>query len=923
MTNANGHSMTRRAQRAAVGLEVPVGNAEMGDNWMSITQKRAAKRIGVRLLVIGVISYFLVTSSVFNTGSQAQEAVPTPADAEEALTKNTGTEKAAEENTATEKTADASTEEQKKAKANAEALLKALSNNVSSTPQANDTSLDASVTNLGSEDEKDTDKGLRAKLTDKEKAGKLIHQLRMKGLVPIDTMKWTAYVPYSEEDAKKDEEAKDKPKNDALLGIVTLMDNRVRSIKVSIDSKTRLVAAIDRPTPKDLKATEQASALLKKILTGDEGIQEVWNNGAPVPTFFNKDQKKRTWEEFKADLEQDDLLQIKSNADGSPAIEWKKKDSQIEGGYRINGTATIDHEGEDVEVPFFVVFLDGPDGLQLLDVQSTAGFTDRFLNGTGDTLDLALFIVLCALILGMLYMVYRYYTGLRNSPREIWLLFFTKVTEYSAYGAAQLAFMFYLRDDLGLSDLGAGTYYSAWSTILTCLTMVVGAVCDAIGVKRTLLVGAVCLLVSRAIMPFAGDVGGIWMASLLGFLPLAIGIAITGPVLSVGVKKFTTMEGAAMGFAAFYTLMNVGWAVGAWIFDAVRTTMGEMGSVNVLGAELSTYEVIIGIGFFINLPDFVAIVMMRRGVEMTESGMRIEKFAKADKSKGMLATMFSTVRTAAKDTARIFGENFVQKAFWIFILLIGMTVFARLTFFHFHLTWPSYGARYLGQGSLVGNIFGVWNPVLIVILTPLMGIATRKISSYKMLLIGTVISVGSIAFVVVDQSIYTGLCSTWLGSIIFDRWLEVPEGFRDPFYMGMFVFVTVFTVGEAIWSPRLMQFTAEIAPPGREGSYVALAYLPYFGAKFIAGPMAGILLGGWGAIDFPGYTPEFGIDGIYMNYPDHQLIWWWIAGTAALTPVGLIAFRKLYSIAEKNAQEAAAKAAKEALAQQRDGAPAA
>jgi hypothetical protein len=102
-----------------------------------------------------------------------------------------------------------------------------------------------------------------------------------------------------------------------------------------------------------------------------------------------------------------------------------------------------------------------------------------------------------------------------------------------------------------------------------------------------------------------------------------------------------------------------------------------------------------------------------------------------------------------------------------------------------------------------------------------------------------------------------------------------------------------------------MQFTAEVAPPGREGSYVALAYLPYFGAKFIAGPMAGLLL--------KYYSPEFGIDGDYMNYPDHQLIWWWIGGSAALTPIGLVLLKRLYRDAEERAREIAAAAAAEQL----------
>ncbi len=69
----------------------------------------------------------------------------------------------------------------------------------------------------------------------------------------------------------------------------------------------------------------------------------------------------------------------------------------------------------------------------------------------------------------------------------------------------------------------------------------------------------------------------------------------------------------------------------------------------------------------------------------------------------------------------------------------------------------------------------------------------------------------------------------------------------------------------------------------------------------MAGPMAGMLLSG--------YVPEFGIDGIYQNYPDHQMVWWWIGGTAALTPIGLMLFRALYKEAEDKAEEEAERVA--------------
>ena len=59
------------------------------------------------------------------------------------------------------------------------------------------------------------------------------------------------------------------------------------------------------------------------------------------------------------------------------------------------------------------------------------------------------------------------------------------------------------------------------------------------------------------------------------------------------------------------------------------------------------------------------------------------------------------------------------------------------------------------------------------------------------------------------------------------------------FQIGM---VVTLTIGEALWSPRLYEYNLSIAPRGREATYVALAALPYFLAKFLVGPTSGYLL---------------------------------------------------------------------------------
>jgi MFS family permease len=476
------------------------------------------------------------------------------------------------------------------------------------------------------------------------------------------------------------------------------------------------------------------------------------------------------------------------------------------------------------------------------------------------------------------------------------MLYIAKLLEYGAYGAINYSFALYLSADLGLSDVVAGTYIGIWSMSMTVCSMMIGAVCDAIGIKRTLLLGTAFLLFSRVTLPF---VPGIWSATFLSFLPLAIGMGMLLPVLSVGIKYYTTTSGATLGFALFYTLMNVGWALGAWIFDFVRKQLGEHEMVDMMGTgfKLSTYQVIFVIGFLLTVPQAIIYLLFRRGVRMSDDqGIVLNHRATGAEDGDAPAGMMAAIGKAAKDTVGIFAKVITKKPFWIFLFMMAMLVPVRLVFYHFHYTWPKYGIRVFGDGAPVGNIYGVLNPLLIVYIAPLMAVLTKNVKSYTMLVVGTVISVGAVAIAIAPPDWLAPLTDTWVGELIFERWLGVPEGERVPLYLSLVLFIIVFTFGESIWSPRLMQFTAEIAPGGKEGTYIALSYLPYFGAKLIVGPMSGWLVAT--------YTPE-GRDPGVENYPSHHMVWVWIGGMAAITPIILIAMFKLFRHAEQQDIEAA------------------
>ena len=67
-------------------------------------------------------------------------------------------------------------------------------------------------------------------------------------------------------------------------------------------------------------------------------------------------------------------------------------------------------------------------------------------------------------------------------------------------------------------------------------------------------------------------------------------------------------------------------------------------------------------------------------------------------------------------------------------------------------------------------------------------------------------------------------------------------GSVNPWYVMIFLFVVLLSMGEAFYSPRLYEYTAAIAPKGQEASYMAMSSLPFFLAKLGVAPLSGVLL---------------------------------------------------------------------------------
>ena len=415
------------------------------------------------------------------------------------------------------------------------------------------------------------------------------------------------------------------------------------------------------------------------------------------------------------------------------------------------------------------------------------------------------------------------FTVLKGAVRELWVIFGMKILAIVAYGLVNSTLVLWLSKDLGYSDVDAGIVVATWSTFMTAFTVMVGSLVDAIGLRKAFLIGFGACILARGFMTFFV---ARWLVLPAGLLPLALGEALMTPVMVAAVKKYATTDQRSISFSLFYAMMNVGFAISGWTFDKVRRTLGEYGHfvVPVLGSDLSTYRTLILLGFLFTIPNLLLVYFFLRGnVEVTDEGVQFkEEKPKYPRADFVTATLYA-FRDALKDWGKIFANLWTQPAFYRFLIFLTIVVGVRLVFYHFHYTYPKYGIRERGEGAPIGRLFGVLNPVLIVILAPVVGALTQKFSAYKTVIIGSFIAGVSVLFMAMPPAWFQPLADGWLGDMIAHKWLDVdPSVAVNPLYVSIFIAVVLLSVGEAFYSPRLYEYPAAIAPKGQEASYMAL-----------------------------------------------------------------------------------------------------
>jgi dipeptide/tripeptide permease len=405
------------------------------------------------------------------------------------------------------------------------------------------------------------------------------------------------------------------------------------------------------------------------------------------------------------------------------------------------------------------------------------------------------------------------------ASRAFWLVNLVNFGDGIAYfGVLNLLTLFISRD-VGFSDHATGVAVSTFTGLVTLTMFGGGFVSDRVGVRHALSLSLGAVLIGRLLLVGSpevgtGTVGLLWA----GLVVMGIGEGIIQPALYAGVKEFTDPRTATIGYSLLYSIMNLGIVAETFVSPFIREHHGISGVFWVLIAV--TAALLLG-----NL------LLFSRRVERRD---RVVEYAVKPEHD----------RRTWKEKLRALPFLDSRFQFFIFVLLPVRTLFA-----HQFLTLPDYVLRCFPKevGSRYEWFQGL-NPLVIVIGVPLIAALTRKVNIITMMILGTLVSAVTTFILVPGPNLTT-----------------------------LILYVVIFSIGEAMWSSRFLEYVADLAPAGQVGAYMGLAGIPWFLAKATTGWYSGLMIDRF----IPKQGPQ-----------DSGTLWLIYGCIAMISPVGLFLARK-------------------------------
>jgi len=443
---------------------------------------------------------------------------------------------------------------------------------------------------------------------------------------------------------------------------------------------------------------------------------------------------------------------------------------------------------------------------------------------------------------------FRAFSDLLRLPRAFWIVNLTYALDGFAYFGVLVLLPAFLTRGLGMSDTLATNLTGAFAMLVTLFQFGFGSYSERFGVRRALTCAFVILAVGRLLLVVAGKGGGSatgLVVVVAALLVMSIGEGVIQTANYSGLKQYTDERTSALGFGLNYALYNLGIMVAGFASSWIRVGVDELLEGKPGDAVL---EPLTGTGSGMSAVFLVCAVVTAASAIVC--WLWFTRRAEADKLRPedearIVASRTEAKRLSLRERFRLSPFADARFSFFVFMLFPARTLFA-----HQIHTLGLYILRAYPKevGDKMEWFNNVANPLVVFVSVPIIAALTRGMGMVRLMLVGTLVTA----------------LPTFL--------LVLPERWEI-----LLAYVTIFSLGEALWQPRFYQFAADLAPEGKMGAYMAAANLPWLLAKWTTGWYAGAML--------TAFCPETG--------PRQPGVMWAIYGAFALvSPISLLFARR-------------------------------
>jgi dipeptide/tripeptide permease len=371
--------------------------------------------------------------------------------------------------------------------------------------------------------------------------------------------------------------------------------------------------------------------------------------------------------------------------------------------------------------------------------------------------------------------------------RSFWVANISELFERLSYYAAFASLARYLHEALNFPTARAADLSGLFGGLVWFLAIFGGAVADRLGFRRALSLAYLILASSYFLL---GSLGAPWLAGIRNAVPLvalvtvvlmlpALGVSLVKPSVVGTTARASNENVRSIGYSIYYTLVNIGGALGPFVASWVHRNLSVENVFRV--AALSVFLM------------FFAVLLLFR--EPQKSG---------EKKTASLA-----------ETVANFGKVLANPKFMIFLLLFSGY---WIVYWQEFITLPIYVHDYVNPGADTEKMLST-GPLIVIAFTVLFSVLTQKMSAFRAVLLGTLVSMVGFAVLAIHSTV-----------------------------IGVYGTLVIIAVGELIQQPRYYDYISRLAPQGQQGTYMGFAFLPLGIGSFLAGRIGGALLHHFGEV---------------------------------------------------------------------------